>query len=89
VTTSEESISVFTLGEAWATYRLAPILCGMFRYVTLTIRSGVMVTGYGVDGSGSIHRRSKFFFSTPYCPAGLWSPSWLLSNGHRGINPRG
>jgi hypothetical protein len=47
-----------------------------------------MATGYGLDGRGSIPTGVDIF-STPECQPRFWGPSNLLSNGYRGIFPRG
>jgi hypothetical protein len=41
------------------------------------------VTGYVINGSGSIPGSGKRFFSTPPCPDRLWDPSSFLLDGYR------
>jgi hypothetical protein len=50
--------------------------------------SVVIATGYGLDGQGSIPGIAKFFFS-PQRQDWLWSLPSRLSNGYRGLIPRG
>jgi hypothetical protein len=47
-----------------------------------------IVTGYWLDGRGSILGRSKKFLSTPQRPDLLLGLPGLLSNGYRGLLPR-
>jgi hypothetical protein len=52
-------------------------------------RSVSIVTGYGLDGWGSIPGRGKRFFSTPRASGLLWIPLSLLFNGCGGLFPQG
>jgi hypothetical protein len=54
-------------------------------YVQLIYRT----TGYELDGRSSIPGRDHIFFSSPQRPYQLWDPASLLSNGYRGLLPRG
>jgi hypothetical protein len=47
-----------------------------------------IATGYGLEGPVSIPGSARFF-SSPQHPDRLWSPSSLLTNGYRGLFPRG
>jgi hypothetical protein len=54
------------------------------------LRSSVsIVTGYGLDGQGSIPDRGRGFFLYPLRPDRLWGPPSLLYNGYRGLFPQG
>jgi hypothetical protein len=48
---------------------------------------GIM-TGYGLEGPGSVPGSAKFF-SSPHLPDRLWDPLSLLSNWCRGLDSRG
>jgi hypothetical protein len=52
---------------------------------------GVIATGYGMEDRGVGVRVpvGSRIFSSPRSPGRLWSPPNLLSNGHRGLLPRG
>jgi hypothetical protein len=49
------------------------------------VRSVGIVTGYMVEGRGSIHGRCKIFFSVLQRSYRLWGPPTLLTNGYWGI----
>jgi hypothetical protein len=46
-----------------------------------------IVTGYGLDGLGSIPGRGKIFFSSPQDPDRIWGPPSLLFIGYRKLFP--
>jgi hypothetical protein len=64
-------------------------VCIGHRYHMLSLflldSSASVVTGYGLDGWGSIPGRGKRFFSTPQNPDKFWGPPGLLSNGYWGL----
>lgn len=65
------------------------ILARKHRYIWKNNRSGTVVTGYELDGWGSIPGRGKRFLSFSQCSDWLWvSPSFLL-NGYLGLFPSG
>jgi hypothetical protein len=47
--------------------------------------SAVIMTGYRLDGRGSIPSRDKRYFFSPQCPDQLWGPPTLLSSGYWGL----
>jgi hypothetical protein len=67
--------------------------CGFLQFLLIYIGSRDSSVGietdYGLDFWGSIPGRGKIFFFTPQRPDRLWGPPSLLSNGYRGIFPRG
>jgi hypothetical protein len=46
-------------------------------------------TGYWLDNQGSIPGKGKIFVSVSERPDRVWGPPSLLSNGYRGLFPRG
>jgi hypothetical protein len=60
------------------------IMIAIFYYEGTRIAVSI-VTGYGLDGQGSIPGRGKRFFSSLQGPDWLWGPPSLLSNGNWGL----
>jgi hypothetical protein len=68
--------------------RLREPLSKFGSFLVLDNSVGIAI-GYGLDGQGSIPSKGKIFLSTPPCPDRLWTPPSVLSNGYRGLFPRG
>jgi hypothetical protein len=64
-----------------------PKLCHILSKI-LNTRSVGITTGYGLDGPGSFPVSERFFPSSQH-PDRIWGPSRQLSNGYRGLFPRG
>jgi hypothetical protein len=66
------------------------ILCFHLRiFMSAGIVQSVQATGYRLDGGVSITGGGKRFFSTSQRSDPLWGPSSFLTNGSRGLFPRG
>jgi hypothetical protein len=80
--------------EQWITHMCKSmsryIYIYIYRKVTRSRNSSVDIsTGYELDGRGSIPVTVKIFFSSPQRPDRIWDLPSLLSNGYRGLFPRG
>jgi hypothetical protein len=69
-------------------YAFVMIVGFWFLYITLSLR---ISTGYGLDDRGVGVRApvESRIFSSPRRPDRLWGTSNLVSNGYRGLFPRG
>jgi hypothetical protein len=85
--TSSFSCSIFVFNPP---YFFIPVYFSSF--VFLRSRDSVVgiATGYGLDDGGVVVRVpvGSRIFSSPRCPNQLWGPP-NLSNGYRGLFPRG